>query len=62
MGDGYMLSKQKGFDKLVADVPGLFEKQHTYREYFRYFGLDREKLQSKLEQLQRPDQIGGRRN
>ena len=44
MGDGYMLEKQKGYDKLVDDVPGLFEKQHTYREYFRYFNFHRVNL------------------
>lgn len=44
MGDGYMLNKQKGYDKLVDDVPGLFEKQHTYREYFRYFNFHRVNL------------------
>jgi len=51
MGDGYMLDKQKGYDKLVADVPGLFEKQHTYREYFRYFNFHRVNLISEEDGL-----------
>jgi hypothetical protein len=41
MGDGYQLGEMKGFDKLAADIPPLFERQATLREYFSYFNFHR---------------------
>ncbi|TDJ73247.1 MAG: hypothetical protein E2O39_05685 [Planctomycetota bacterium] len=47
MGDGYTLEHQKAFDKLADDVPPLFERQATFREYFPYFNFRRFNLVSK---------------
>ncbi len=46
MGDGYTLDHQKAFDKLAEDVPPLFEKQRTFREYYSYFNFRRFNLVS----------------
>ena len=47
MGDGYQLREMKGFDKLAEDIPPLFERQATLREYFTYFNFQRLALVSK---------------
>lgn len=47
MGDGYELEHLKAFDKLAADVPPLFERQETFREYYSYFNFLRAALLSK---------------
>lgn len=39
MGDGYTLEHQKAFAKLAADIPPLFERQDTFREYYSYFNF-----------------------
>jgi len=47
MGDGYTLAHQDMFDDLADDVPPLFEKQRTFREYYSYFNFRRFNLVSK---------------
>lgn len=47
MGDGYEVEHLKAFDKLAADVPPLFERQETFREYYPYFNFLRAALVSK---------------
>jgi len=47
MGDGYELEHLKAFDKLAADIPPLFERQETFREYYGYFNFVRAVLLSK---------------
>ncbi|HED67078.1 MAG TPA: hypothetical protein ENJ09_16160 [Planctomycetes bacterium] len=47
MGDGYTLGHQKGFNKVADDVPAIFERQRTFREYFSYFNFLRYNLVSK---------------
>ena len=47
MGDGYQLREMKGFDKLAEDIPPLFKRQATLREYFTYFNFQRLALVSK---------------
>lgn len=39
MGDGYELKHQSGFAKLAEDIPPLFERQRTFREYWSYFNF-----------------------
>ncbi len=46
MGDGYPLRNQKAFDKLANDIPPLFERQKTFREYFNYLNFLRLNLVS----------------
>ena len=46
MGDGYELEHQKAFDDLAADIPKLFERQKTFREYWSYFNFLRANLVS----------------
>jgi len=46
MGDGYTLDHQEAFDKLAEDVPPFFERQATFREYFRYLNFRRFNLVS----------------
>ncbi|MDP6408396.1 MAG: M64 family metallopeptidase [Planctomycetota bacterium] len=41
MGDGYQLREMRGFDKLAEDIPPLFERQATLREYYTYFNFRR---------------------
>ena len=41
MGDGYELEHMKGFGKFAADIPPLFERQPTFREYWRYLNFIR---------------------
>lgn len=47
MGDGYEFETLKGFDKLAADVPPLYERQETFREYYAYFNFLRAVMLSK---------------
>ncbi|MCK6446756.1 MAG: M64 family metallo-endopeptidase [Planctomycetes bacterium] len=47
MGDGYELGHMDAFAKLAADVPPLFERQSTFREYYEYFNFLRADLVSK---------------
>src|SRR5260221_1326399 len=46
MGDGYTLEHMKAFDRLAEDVPRLFERQKTFREYYGYFNYLRADLLS----------------
>lgn len=46
MGEGYTLEHQKAFDKLAEDVPRLFERQRTFREYWSTFNFLRANLVS----------------
>ena len=46
MGEGYQLDEQKGFDKLAEDIPPVFERQGTFREYYSYFNFLRTTLVS----------------
>lgn len=39
MGDGYDMEELKGFTKLAADIPPLFERQPTFREYWNYLNF-----------------------
>ena len=39
MGDGYELEHMASFDKLSEDVPPLFARQPTFREYYAYFNF-----------------------
>jgi len=39
MGDGYEMEHLKGFTKLAADIPPLFERQATFREYWNYLNF-----------------------
>ncbi|MBK7876085.1 MAG: hypothetical protein IPJ77_10075 [Planctomycetes bacterium] len=39
LGDGYELEHLKAFDKLAGDIPPLFERQETFREYYAYFNF-----------------------
>ena len=39
LGDGYELEHMKAFDKLAGDIPPLFERQETFREYYAYFNF-----------------------
>jgi hypothetical protein len=41
MGDGYTLKHMNAFDKLADDVPPLFERQNTFREYYSYLNFTR---------------------
>ena len=41
MGDGYTLEHMKTFDRLAEDVPRLFERQKTFREYGSYLNFAR---------------------
>lgn len=41
MGDGYELEHLRAFDKLAEDIPPLYERQETFREYYRYFNFQR---------------------
>ncbi len=41
MGDGYEMEHLKGFTKLAADIPPLFERQATFREYWNYLNFVR---------------------
>lgn len=41
MGDGYELPHLKAFVNLAADIPPLFERQPTFREYWSYFNFIR---------------------
>lgn len=46
MGDGYTLEHMKTFDRLADDVPKLFERQRTFREYWSYLNFERADLVS----------------
>ncbi|MFN0006628.1 MAG: M64 family metallopeptidase [Planctomycetota bacterium] len=46
MGEGYTLDHQKAFDNLAEDIPRLFERQKTFREYWSYFNFLRANLVS----------------
>jgi hypothetical protein len=46
MGEGYTLQHQKAFDDLAEDIPRLFERQRTFREYWSYFNFLRANLVS----------------
>ena len=46
LGDGYELEHLKAFDKLAEDIPPLFERQETLREYYAYFNFLRGALLS----------------
>lgn len=46
MGDGYEIDHLKSFEKLAADVPQIFERQETFREYYAYFNFIRADLVS----------------
>lgn len=46
MGDGYTLEHMKAFDKFAEEVPRLFERQKTFREYWSYFNFIRADLLS----------------
>lgn len=39
MGDGYELEHMAAFDKLSEDIPPLFARQPTFREYYAYFNF-----------------------
>src|SRR6185503_8441190 len=39
MGDGYEMEHLAAFDKLSEDVPPLFARQATFREYYSYFNF-----------------------
>ncbi len=39
MGDGYELEHMKNFAKFAADIPPLFERNPTYREYWNYLNF-----------------------
>lgn len=39
MGDGYELEHMAAFDKLAEDIPPLFARQATFREYYSYFNF-----------------------
>ena len=41
MGDGYTLKHMNAFDRLADDVPPLFERQATFREYYSYLNFTR---------------------
>jgi hypothetical protein len=46
MGDGYEMEHLKAFDNLAEDVPPLFARQSTFREYYSYFNFLRAALVS----------------
>ncbi|MBL8860088.1 MAG: hypothetical protein JNL28_16380 [Planctomycetes bacterium] len=46
MGDGYELNHMGSFDKLSEDIPPLFARQSTFREYYSYFNFIRAALVS----------------
>jgi hypothetical protein len=46
MGDGYTLEHMKTFDRLADDIPRLFERQKTFREYWSYLDFARADLVS----------------
>ena len=41
MGDGYEVGDLKGYGKIVADVPDVFERDRVYGEYFEYLNIIR---------------------
>ncbi len=41
MGDGYTFDHLRAFDKLAEDIPPLFERETTFREYYTYFNFIR---------------------
>jgi hypothetical protein len=41
MNDGYLIDKQKTWDKLAEDLPRVFERQETFGEYLSYFNFVR---------------------
>lgn len=41
MGDGYEIDHLKAFAKFAADIPPLFDRQPTFREYRRYLNFVR---------------------
>lgn len=41
MGDGYEMDHLAAFDKLAADIPPLYARQSTFREYYSYFNFVR---------------------
>lgn len=41
MNDGYLVDKQKAWDKLADDLPREFERNETFGEYFSYFNFVR---------------------
>ena len=47
MGDGFRLDHQRSFDDWAEDVPDIFDKQPTFREYLSYFNFRRFNLVSK---------------
>lgn len=46
MGDGYTLKHMRAFDKLADDIPPLFERDTTFREYYGYMNFLRASLVS----------------
>jgi hypothetical protein len=46
MGDGYTFEHLRAFDRLADDVPRLFERQKTFREYWSYLNFARADLVS----------------
>ncbi len=46
MGDGYTLKHMKAFDKLADDIPPVFERDTTFREYYEYMNFLRASLVS----------------
>ena len=46
MGDGYTLEHMKTFDRMAEDIPRLFERQKTFREYWSYLNFARADLVS----------------
>jgi hypothetical protein len=46
MGDGYEIDHMGAFDKLSEDIPPLYARQSTFKEYFGYFNFVRAELLS----------------
>jgi hypothetical protein len=46
LGDGYELEHMRAFDKLAEDIPPLFERQETFREYYGCFNFLRASMVS----------------
>lgn len=46
MGDGYTLEHMRAFDELAEDIPPIFERETTFREYYTYLNFVRASLVS----------------
>ncbi len=46
MGDGYEINQMNAFDDLSKDIPPLYARQSTFREYYSYFNFIRAELLS----------------